>query len=187
MALVEPTHVTTKDGRTAVIRNATEDDAQALLDDLRDFVEDGEGQVLVPGELAPTLDEERAWIRGQNDDSNKLLLVVEIGGAIVGNLTFATSPRRRIAHTGTFGVGLAREARGIGIGTALVTRLLAWAADHPTIEKVNLRVLATNARAIAMYRKLGFVEEGRLVREIRYEDGTYCDDVSMARFVRRAG
>lgn len=184
MSLLEAREIRMKDGRRAVIRNATEADAQALIDGLYELVADGEGQVLVPGEFTPTLDEERAWVRGQNDDPNKLLLVVEMDGAIVGNLTFAVAARRRLAHTGTFGMALSPRARGLGLGAALLMRLLEWATEHPTIEKVTLRVLSTNARALAPYRKLGFVEEGRSVRLIRYEDGTYCDDVMMARFVR---
>jgi hypothetical protein len=51
------------------------------------------------------------------------------------------------------------------------------------IEKINLRVLCSNERAIGIYKKFGFVEEGHCVSEIKYEDGTYVDELLMARFV----
>lgn len=46
----------------------------------------------------------------------------------------------------------------------------------------ELRVRSTNARAIGLYKKLGFVEEGRFRRRLRLEDGTFVDDVAMAYF-----
>jgi RimJ/RimL family protein N-acetyltransferase len=46
--------------------------------------------------------------------------------------------------------------------------------------KLGLRVLSTNQHAIGLYRRHGFVEEGRLRDEIRLPDGSYADDVWMA-------
>ncbi|MBC8131868.1 MAG: GNAT family N-acetyltransferase [Deltaproteobacteria bacterium] len=48
-----------------------------------------------------------------------------------------------------------------GIGKALMTHMLSWAKEHPDLRKIELIVRSTNERAIGMYRKLGFVEEGR--------------------------
>lgn len=68
-----------------------------------------------------------------------------------------------------------------------MTELMAWAESHPRIEKVELRVRATNARAIALYKRFGFVEEGRFEKRIRLPDGSYIADLSMARFVGHPG
>jgi RimJ/RimL family protein N-acetyltransferase len=43
-------------------------------------------------------------------------------------------------------------------------------------------VRSTNARAIALYEKLGFVEEGRFRLRLRLDDGTFVDDIGMAWF-----
>jgi RimJ/RimL family protein N-acetyltransferase len=71
-----------------------------------------------------------------------------------------------------------------GIGRALLTTLIGWAEDHSTLEKLCLRVHATNARAIALYSALGFREEGRATRELKYGPSAYVDSVLMARFVK---
>jgi RimJ/RimL family protein N-acetyltransferase len=42
-------------------------------------------------------------------------------------------------------------------------------------------VFAHNARAVALYRKFGFEEEGRRLREYRFADGSWRDDILMAR------
>lgn len=52
------------------------------------------------------------------------------------------------------------------------------------LEKLCLQVFATNSRAIALYTSLGFVEEGRQVRDIKLETGDYIDVLMMGRFVK---
>lgn len=48
-----------------------------------------------------------------------------------------------------------------GVGRLLMNELLAWARSNPHVEKVELQVRSSNEPAIALYRLLGFVEEGR--------------------------
>jgi RimJ/RimL family protein N-acetyltransferase len=71
----------------------------------------------------------------------------------------------------------------MGIGTALLQTLIDWAEANPLIEKIGMAVFANNERAIRLYRKLGFVEEGRRPREMKLGPGWYVDDVLMYRFV----
>ena len=61
--------------------------------------------------------------------------------------------------------------------------LIDWGKSNPTIEKLSLSVLATNCRAIKLYRRFGFVEEGRRINEVKLGPGQYVDDVLMYRFV----
>ena len=70
------------------------------------------------------------------------------------------------------------------IPLVLITVLLDWARKHPTLEKVQLGVFAENARAVALYRSLGFVQEGHRRRGFKHPDGTYSDDILMATFVK---
>ena len=50
------------------------------------------------------------------------------------------------------------------------------------IRKLSLRVLASNAGAVAFYQSCGFIEQGRLVDEF-YLNGQYVDDILMWRKV----
>lgn len=50
----------------------------------------------------------------------------------------------------------------------------------PLLEKLNLLVLASNDRAISFYKKFGFVEEGRKIREVKIRDGHYDDNILMS-------
>jgi RimJ/RimL family protein N-acetyltransferase len=140
--------------------------------------------VTEPDELTRDEAQERQRIQRYTEDANSLLLVAEAAGAVVGSLDFTTPPLRRMRHAGRLGISVAAAWRERGVGRALLAALLEWARAHPTIEKVTLGVLATNARAIHVYELMGFVEEGRQVRAFRLGPGEYVDDVLLYQFVK---
>lgn len=65
-----------------------------------------------------------------------------------------------------------------GIGTKLLERVIEWAKNSHTLEKIQLNVRASNLSAISLYKKMGFEEEGRLKNRIKIKD-RYIDDVIM--------
>ena len=56
-----------------------------------------------------------------------------------------------------------------------------WSRKTVEVEKIDLRVRATNRRAIELYRSLGFEEEGRIRKRVK-RDGVYYDDLAMGLF-----
>ena len=165
------------------VRSARLEDAAALLAHGLAVVSEGEFLLMQPGEFTFTEDQERDWIRLYTEDPGRLLIVAEVAGSLVGVLFFECSPQKRLAHRGTLHMSVGRAWRGQGVGTALLEVLIDWAVQHPSIEKLSLGVFTTNQAAIRLYRKLGFVEEGRQPREIRLAPGRYVDQVLMYRFV----
>lgn len=183
MSQISPINHVLKDHRRVSIRCAVESDAAQNLHCREACTRDGEGLISLPDERNRSEKEHRQSIRQFLEAPCDLLLIAEHQGKIVGNLDFQSNRRRRLAHTGDFAIALLREWRGLGVGSMLLETLVKWAESNPAIEKLSLRVLYSNAPAIGLYRKFGFVEEGRCVREVRYEDGTYSDELLMARFV----
>ncbi len=61
--------------------------------------------------------------------------------------------------------------KGLGHGRACVRLLAAMAFDDFGAHRFWLDVKANNARALALYRSEGFVEEGRLRESVRTDDG----------------
>jgi RimJ/RimL family protein N-acetyltransferase len=66
-----------------------------------------------------------------------------------------------------------------GLGTESMRLVLTNAFDELGLHRVSLRVLAFNYRAIALYQKLEFVEEGR-ERQSALIDGEWHDGVIMS-------
>lgn len=111
------------------------------------------------------------------------MLVAEWDGAVVGTIAFSSPNRKRISHTGSITMMIQKAYRNRGLGKLLLQELLAWAKQDPHIEKVSLGVFSTNHRAIALYKSMGFEEEGRKVKEFKRSDDEYIDDILMCKFV----
>lgn len=86
--------------------------------------------------------------------------------------------RRR--HVMSVGLAVAADAQGQGVGRALMQALCDFADQWGQVLRMELHVYADNARAIALYRSLGFVQEG-LHRGYALRAGQYVDSLSMAR------
>lgn len=123
--------------------------------------------------------------RMQAVDPNAHLLVACAGDEVVGQLGLyaATNPRRR--HVGEIGMGVRDDWQGRGVGSALLGAAVDLADRWLQLRRLELQVYADNAAGIALYRRHGFVEEGRH-RDFAFRDGTYVDAIAMAR-VRAAG
>lgn len=101
-------------------------------------------------------------------------LVAEAAGEIVGSIHVSPSKH----GFGEIGMAVQREWRGRGVGTALMVAAIDWARDHG-LHKLSLSVFAHNDAAVALYRKLGFVEEGRRVKHYRRQSGEVWDVIDM--------
>lgn len=184
MATIEPRTRSVRSGQQFTIRTAQPTDAAALLAYIRPIAEETEFFVLEPDEFPATEEKERQWVQDHLDSSGKILLLAEASGTIIGNVSFENGGSRRIAHRGTLGIAVVEGWRGRGVGTALLETLLEWAAASTIIEKVCLEVFATNGKAIRLYKKLGFVEEGRRERDIKFGPGRHVDTLAMCRLVK---
>jgi UDP-4-amino-4,6-dideoxy-N-acetyl-beta-L-altrosamine N-acetyltransferase len=70
------------------------------------------------------------------------------------------------------------ENRGKGIGTFAVKALISHAFNNLNLRRIELGVLTTNAAAIRLYEKTGFVREG-VKRQCVYKNGKYVDQIMM--------
>ena len=83
------------------------------------------------------------------------------------------------AHAYVLGMGLLPPFRGRGVGTRLMTTVLA-AARRAGLHRVELTVRESNTAAIALYRTMGFEVEGCFRDAVRV-DGAYENVLGMAR------
>ncbi len=182
MALLLSRNIELKFG-TLCIRSATAADAPALLAFNRTMAA-WELSVAEPDEVPADVQALINEIELLSADPQRLRLVAENQGHVIGGLDFVAPARRRIRHRGRFGIAVAENWRGRGIGAALIHAMLDWARAHPHIEKVRLNVLSENTRAVALYQRLGFAEEARRVAEYKFPAGRYCDDIMMSLWVK---
>ena len=101
-------------------------------------------------------------------------LVAVVEGEIVGSIHVDVSPH----GFGEIGMAVLREWRGRGVGSALLAAAIEWARQQG-LHKLSLSVFPHNAAAIALYRKFGFVQEGRRVKQCRRANGDLWDTIEM--------
>jgi ribosomal protein S18 acetylase RimI-like enzyme len=106
-------------------------------------------------------------------DEHWLLLLAVADGEVVGWI----SGQDEYGRVG-LGMGLLEGHRSQGTGTKLLAAVIGWAKQRNAY-KVHLEVWPTNERAIGLYRKFGFEDEGLHRRHYRRNDGSLWDALAM--------
>ncbi len=167
-----------KDGRHASLRLAGPADAEEITELVN--VVGAERQYVLRERATWTIEQERATLAAADGTSSAFFLA-EIDGRLSGSLNIQRGAWPKNHHVAELGMSCRAECRRLGVGTALLAHALDWARSVG-VRKVNLEVFATNAPAIALYRKMGFQEEGRRRREFSI-GGDLVDGVLMARWL----
>ncbi len=169
----------TKDKSEFIIRKPVEADAANMIAYSKLVFASTDQLLNTVEEYTITIDSEKIWINNFLQNPNSIALVAELNNQIVGMLFFVSQTKKKNSHTGEFGVNVHPDFRSLGIGKALTEYLIDWAKAHAQIEKVSLQVFATNDKAIQLYNRLGFKEEGRFPKAIKQDNGVYADIIQM--------
>jgi RimJ/RimL family protein N-acetyltransferase len=86
-----------------------------------------------------------------------------------------------INRNGNFGVIILKKFRGKGYSAEAMKLFFVYIFDQINLRKIKLEVLKENAKAIKIYKDLGFNEEG-ILKEHIYQDGKYKDLLMMSLF-----
>lgn len=183
MGVIIPFETIIKNGQRVLIRSATDKDADKVLTLSYDVINEGKTLIAISEEFNITTDEQKEFIHLYNNIPLNCILVAEFNHCIIGMLTFQCGTLKRYSHHGTIGMIVDKRWRGMGIGKALLTSLIEWAYFQPTLEKLCLEVLASNTNAISLYKKFGFIEEGRQIKQVKKSVGEYDDIILMGKFL----
>jgi diaminopimelate decarboxylase len=160
------------------VRLARASDAQAFLVFWRAIVSDG--RFVRSERVAHPLRVYRRRFRRPPTDREAQYLAME-NDRVVGHLYVQRESHPATRHVATLGIAVAADRRGRGIGTALMAEAHDWARAS-AVEKFVLSVYPHNTAAITLYRRFGFVDEGRLARQSRKSYG-YEDEILMGAWI----
>lgn len=150
-----------------VVRPARAGDARDMAELMAAVAEERDGIATEP----PVDVEERAALFARSAPD---CVVAVTGGRVVGMLHVEVSRH----GFGEFGMLVDCGWRGRGVGSALVQAAIDMARGQG-LHKLSLEVFAHNTAAIALYRKSGFVEEGRRRKQYRRASGELWDSIVM--------
>lgn len=157
------------------IRNAETSDAEKILLLVKQVMNESPFFPRTSDEFNLTIAQEEDYIK-----NTALFLVAESNGKIIGSTTLDRSSLSKLNHTVSFGITILKAYSGQGVGSLLIKKIIEW-AEANKVEKIDLEVFEDNTPAISLYKKFGFVEEGRKRKAIKTNNG-YTDIILMARF-----
>ena len=184
--IIQPFEFTLKDGRKALVRSPRDEDIPGMLEYL--YVSAGETEFILryPEECGKyTPEGEKALFDRVNASANEAMLVCVVEGRVAGNCHIAWSTGIKTRHRAQVAIALLRDYWGQGIGTRMFRELIRIAEENENILQMELDFVEGNARARALYEKMGFRITGVKPNAIRLKDGTLLNEYSMIRKIRR--
>ena len=165
------------DGDRVTIRAATEADLDPIMEITWAVASEGRW---IGTEVPFDIPQRRRRLAETMAGDSATALVADAGAlggpAVVGLITVHVAPYG-VADVGML---IADGWRGRGIGGQLMQAAIDWAA-RTGAHKMALEVWPHNEAGLRLYRRFGFVEEGRKVRHYRRRNGEIWDAVLMGR------
>ena len=159
------------------IREATPEDAQALVGLAAEVSSEPEGWLISSNGWRGVADERR-YLKALRRYPHAAVFVADHDGEVVARLSLARDTHPASAHVADLGLMVAASHRRRGIGRALLEQAVRW-SRRGGVRKLELHVFPWNDPAIQLYESFGFAREG--FRRGHYvRDGEEVDAILMA-------
>jgi len=168
---------TARDGRDIHVREAQGDDAAMVIEYIETIAGETDYLTFGKGEFGISETEEYEILEKAHDAPNVLYILAFLDNTLCGALDFSCGKRPRMRHTGHFGISVLKSFWDLGVASALIDTLVDWSRASG-VTKINLEVREDNHRAIDLYKRKGFVEEGRISKAM-YVGGVYYVNIAM--------
>ena len=167
-----------------VLRHGCVEDAVQSLALFHSVVEEEQFFMVSSEECNRTVAAQEAHIRHHVLERDSCIVVALNEDQLVGQISIRSGAFLRTKHVGTIEMFVARGFRGCGIGSQLLKFALRWCKQRSSLRKIDLSVFADNEGAVALYRKFGFEEEGRVKGAFREVDNRLRDNLLMGLWIQ---
>ena len=168
-----------KNGEEAHLRNAVESDGAAVVQNFNLTHEETDFLLTYPEENSMDAKQEGGFLQKKADSANEIEIIALVDGKVAGTAGIdAIGTKYKLKHRAEFGISVAREYWGLGLGTAL-TNACIKCAKEAGYEQLELDAVADNKQAISLYEKAGFVEFGRNPKGFKSKFSGYQELVYM--------
>jgi ribosomal protein S18 acetylase RimI-like enzyme len=90
-------------------------------------------------------------------------------GRLAGHVDLRSHAMPYMSHRCLLGMGVGRNQRRAGLGSRLLQVARAWATEQHWLDWIDLQVISSNAAAIDLYSKAGFVKTGATSDMFRFD------------------
>ena len=150
------------------IRHALIGDAVASFSLFRQIVSEDIYFAVSLEEMSRTIARQEALFYRLTKSPNSCIWVACCNEEIVGQLAVMGGSLLRTQHVGVIEMFVHPDVRDQGLGAKLLAKSISWCQENAYLQKLELSVISDNHRAIALYQKTGFIQEG-------CQQGAYLD------------
>lgn len=177
-------YITLSNGSRGLIRSAAAGDAAAVCAHLTAVSSETPYILQTAEETDVGRRVQARYLRRRAASPGRISLCAFVEGNLAGMATVSPyGELYRTAHRGTMSISVRKAYWGLGLGSALMEELVAF-ARHCGYAQLELSVDAQNGRAIRLYEKFGFTVCGRVPAALRQEGERYNDELLMVKPLR---
>ncbi len=167
-----------KDSREIPLRLLTLDDRNSLVSFFTSL-SDAATEYGMPPYTEDIID------RWMSNHDRLIPLVAVYEERIIGYTAIFKNTHPRRTGGGNMGIYLHQDFHGLGLGTAMTEIALSMAVEQG-LHRISLEVVEDNLAGVALYKKMGFRIEGKLVDGYFGADGKYHNMLVMGKILRHA-
>lgn len=180
--IFEPKEITLKNGKTAIFKSPSIEDAEQLLNYIKTASGETDFLTRYPEEWTTTVEQEAKWIQNSLDDEDMFTFACYIDGKVVGNCEIRFYKGIKTSHRGLVGIAILKDYWNLGIGSAMFEELIA-ASKERGILIMELEFIEGNDRARHLYEKFGFKIVSEKPNAFRLKDGTMLSEFYMQKYL----
>ena len=178
----EEKYIKLKDGREAILRNPSPDEAAEMVDFLKKVSAETDFLLRGADDEFMSVDEERKFLEGSLASKTGIMICCYVKDGEVfrhaGSVGLSLYSRKKLAHRANIGISVLKEFWGLGIGTAMM-REVESIAKNLNILQLELEFVEGNSRARALYEKCGFRVAGLHPDAFLMPDGSMKNEYLM--------
>ncbi len=177
MMIMQPTKIILRDGREITVTLLTREIPSSALQEYINKLVDEDAFLLVDKKYSLT--EEMEWKRRmlEEADHNQSITLIALDGERVIASLQARRDRMKEINNVSFGIAIAKEFRGAGLGETLLRMLIEETKKKMKPKNMYITYIDGNVPAANLYRKLGFKKIiGRFPKWVKHK-GRYLDKI----------
>lgn len=165
--------ITLRNGQKCILRSGESGDAEAVLNNFLLTHAQTDYLLTYPEECTMTVQSEADFLQSKAENEKDVEILAIVEGRVVGTAGIeAIGNRIKVRHRADFGISIARDFWGLGIGTALMNACI-QCARKAGFTQLELQVVEENKRGLSLYEKVGFTVYGVNPRGFRSKDGHF--------------
>ena len=181
--IFEDKQITLKDGRTAILKTPCVEDAEKMLNYIKQSCGETDFLARYPEEWdGMTIESEERWVNNIRSSPNTIAVACYVDGKIAGNCEISFRGGMKTSHRAIVAIAILKEYWNLGIGSAMFRELIAVAKERGT-EIVELEFIEGNERAKHLYEKHGFNIVSEKPNAFKLKDGTYRKEFYMQKYI----